>query len=36
MRIQLIRHATLVVELAGRRLLLDPMLSEMHALPPYP
>jgi L-ascorbate metabolism protein UlaG (beta-lactamase superfamily) len=33
-RLQLLRHATLVVELAGRRLLVDPMLSPAAALDP--
>jgi L-ascorbate metabolism protein UlaG (beta-lactamase superfamily) len=33
-RIRLIRHATLVVDVAGHRLLVDPLLSEAHALPP--
>ena len=28
MRIRLIRHATLVVEYAGKRLLVDPMLDD--------
>jgi L-ascorbate metabolism protein UlaG (beta-lactamase superfamily) len=34
MRLQLIRHATLLVELAGRRLLIDPMLDPAGARPP--
>ncbi|MFL5817327.1 MAG: MBL fold metallo-hydrolase [Conexibacter sp.] len=34
MRLQLIRHATLVLELAGRRLLIDPMLADAGTLPP--
>lgn len=34
MRITLVRHATLVVELAGRRLLVDPMLDDAGARPP--
>lgn len=34
MRLQLIRHATLVLELAGRRVLVDPMLSAAGAMPP--
>jgi L-ascorbate metabolism protein UlaG (beta-lactamase superfamily) len=34
MRITLIRHATLVVELDGRRILVDPMLGEQGSAPP--
>ena len=34
MRVRLIRHATLVVEYAGRRLLIDPMLDDVGARPP--
>src|SRR5215207_1792858 len=34
MRLQLIRHATLLLELAGRHLLIDPMLGPAGALPP--
>ena len=34
MRLQLIRHATLLVELAGRRLLIDPMFDPASARPP--
>lgn len=34
--IRLVRHATLLVELAGRRLLVDPMLSEAGAMDPIP
>lgn len=34
MKVQLLRHATLVVELAGRRLLVDPLLSPAGALDP--
>src|SRR5436305_8893003 len=34
MRLQLIRHATLIAEFAGKRLLVDPMLSDMGAMPP--
>jgi L-ascorbate metabolism protein UlaG (beta-lactamase superfamily) len=34
MRIRLIRHATLIVEYAGRRLLVDPMLDDAGARPP--
>ena len=36
MRIRLLRHATAVLELAGRRLLLDPMLSAAGAGDPFP
>jgi len=34
MKITLVRHATLLVELEGRRLLVDPMLGEMGSEPP--
>lgn len=34
MKIQLLRHATLLVEIAGKTLLVDPMLSEKEAMPP--
>src|SRR5262245_33954286 len=34
MHLRLIRHATLVVEYAGRRLLVDPMLDDAGARPP--
>jgi L-ascorbate metabolism protein UlaG (beta-lactamase superfamily) len=34
MNIQFIRHATLLLELEGRKFLVDPMLSEMGVLPP--
>jgi L-ascorbate metabolism protein UlaG (beta-lactamase superfamily) len=34
MRIRLLRHATLIVELAGRRLLIDPMLGAPESVPP--
>jgi L-ascorbate metabolism protein UlaG (beta-lactamase superfamily) len=34
MRLTLVRHATLLVELGGRRLLVDPMLDEAGARPP--
>ncbi len=34
MRLRLIRHATLLLELAGRRLLVDPMLDPAGARPP--
>ena len=36
MRLRLIRHATLVVELAGSRLLVDPQLDPAGARPPLP
>ncbi len=36
MQIQLIRHATLLVQFGGRRLLLDPMLSPAEAMDPIP
>jgi len=36
MRLRLIRHATLLIELAGRRLLVDPMLDPARARPPVP
>ena len=36
MRLRLIRHATLVVELAGRCVLVDPMLDPAGARPPVP
>jgi len=34
MRLRLIRHATLIVELAGRCILVDPMLDPAGARPP--
>jgi L-ascorbate metabolism protein UlaG (beta-lactamase superfamily) len=34
MRLTLVRHATVVIELAGKRLLVDPMLDEAGARPP--
>lgn len=34
MRLRLIRHATLVVEIGGQRLLVDPLLSDAGVLPP--
>lgn len=34
MRLTLVRHATLIVELGGRRLLVDPMLGAAGAYPP--
>ncbi len=36
MQIQLIRHATLLVQFGGRRLLIDPMLSPAKAMDPIP
>ncbi|GAA0339170.1 MBL fold metallo-hydrolase [Bacillus carboniphilus] len=36
MNIQQIRNATLVVEYAGKRFLIDPMLSEKGSYPPFP
>lgn len=36
MNIQLIRNATLIVEYAGKRFLIDPMLAEKGAYPPFP
>ena len=36
MEITLVRHATLLVRFQGRRLLVDPMLSEVGAMPPVP
>jgi L-ascorbate metabolism protein UlaG (beta-lactamase superfamily) len=35
-RIRLLRHATLLVEIAGRRILVDPMLGPAGAQPPIP
>lgn len=34
MQIRLLRHATLLIEIAGRRLLVDPMLSDVGAMDP--
>ena len=34
MQLQLIRHATMLIEYADMRLLLDPMLSDAGAMPP--
>src|ERR671925_2176099 len=34
MRLRLIRHATLLVEYAGQRILVDPMLDDAGARPP--
>ncbi|PAF21388.1 hypothetical protein CHH49_10835 [Terribacillus saccharophilus] len=36
MNIKLIRNATLVVEYAGKKILVDPMLAEKGAYPPFP
>ncbi|WP_046215957.1 MBL fold metallo-hydrolase [Paenibacillus wulumuqiensis] len=36
MNIQLIRNATLVIEYAGRKLLVDPFLAEQGVYPPFP
>jgi L-ascorbate metabolism protein UlaG (beta-lactamase superfamily) len=36
MNIQYIRHATLILNIAGRKILVDPMLSEVSELPPVP
>ncbi|MEH7545866.1 MULTISPECIES: MBL fold metallo-hydrolase [Bacillaceae] len=36
MKIQQIRNATLVVEYAGKRFLIDPMLAEKGTYPPFP
>lgn len=36
MEIRLVRHATLVVRLGGKTLLVDPMLSPPEAMPPIP
>ncbi len=36
MKIQLIRHATLQIDINGKRILLDPMLSEAGAMPAVP
>ncbi|HYW23478.1 MAG TPA: hypothetical protein VE953_04900, partial [Terriglobales bacterium] len=36
MRVTLVRHATLILELDGRRLLLDPQLDPEGARPPIP
>jgi L-ascorbate metabolism protein UlaG (beta-lactamase superfamily) len=35
-RFRLLRHATLVVEIAGKKILVDPMLSKKEALDPIP
>ncbi|TLS50804.1 MBL fold metallo-hydrolase [Paenibacillus antri] len=36
MKIQLIRNATLVVQYAGKKILVDPFLAEKGAYPPFP
>jgi len=36
MKIQLIRNATIVVEYAGKKFLIDPMLADKGAYPPFP
>lgn len=36
MKIRQIRNATLIVNYAGTRFLIDPMLSEKGAIPPFP
>jgi len=36
MLLRLLRHATLLVDLAGRRILVDPMLGEAGSAPPVP
>ncbi|MGG0664219.1 MBL fold metallo-hydrolase [Viridibacillus arvi] len=36
MKIEQIRNATLVVEYAGKKFLIDPMLAEVGTYPPYP
>lgn len=36
MNIQLIRHATLLITVNGRRILVDPMLAEAGSMPPIP
>jgi len=36
MKIQLIRHATILIEINGQRILLDPMLSEARTMPAVP
>ncbi|MCY9191105.1 MBL fold metallo-hydrolase, partial [Bacillus mojavensis] len=36
MNIQQIRNSTLVVEYAGKKFLIDPMLAEKGAYPPFP
>ncbi len=35
MKIQLLRNATLVVEIAGQRILVDPMLGDAHSIMPF-
>jgi hypothetical protein len=36
MNIKLIRNATIVVEYAGKKILVDPILAEKGAYPPFP
>jgi L-ascorbate metabolism protein UlaG (beta-lactamase superfamily) len=36
MKIQLLRNATIVVEYAGKKFLIDPMLAEKGTYPPFP
>ncbi|WP_283134392.1 MBL fold metallo-hydrolase [Rhizohabitans arisaemae] len=36
LRLTLVRHATLLIEIAGRTLLVDPMLDDLEAQPPVP
>ena len=36
MEVRLVRHATLVVRLSGKTLLVDPMLSPQDMMPPIP
>lgn len=35
-RIQQIRNATIIIEYAGQRILVDPMLGEKGCMPPFP
>ena len=36
MKIQLLRHATMIIEIAGKQVLVDPMLSEPGQMPAIP
>lgn len=36
MHIQLIRNATIIVQYAGKKFLIDPMLAERGTYPPFP
>ena len=36
MKIQLVRNATLIVEYAGKKILVDPMLADKGTIPPFP